>query len=422
MKIVIGGDISIAVDNERAKAAFANKRTEELFDEGVQKLFRSADERIVNLECAVTDKNTPIKKFGPNLNAPFGTGDTLRQLGVTLCAVSNNHIFDFGKAGTKDTFAELERCGLPYTGYGKNSADARKDYVIEKEGKKVAVITVCEHEYSYALESREGAREYDPYDTSDDIVNAKKTADYVIVIYHGGKEYCRYPSPRLLKLCRSMIRHGADVVLCQHSHCIGCYEKFEGGHIVYGQGNFHFAWDMPTEEKQRMWYTGLAAVVEIDENSLQFSVEPVVMKGIRLCLANSQEKQIILNELKERSRCLADGSWQEKWKAFCDSVPYYTDAIQELNIERLKEIADAVSVPLVLHGGSGLSDDDFKNTIREGIAKVNIFTDLCLAGERAMKDGAEKKLGYLETRNMKVEYIKEAVKHKMSLFGSVNKA
>lgn len=93
-----------------------------------------------------------------------------------------------------------------------------------------------------------------------------------------------------------------------------------------------------------------------------------------------------------------------------------------LNIERLKEISEEVKVPLVLHGGSGLSDDDFKNTIRNGIAKVNIFTDLCLAGERAMKDGEEKKLGYLETRNLKVEYIKEAVKHKMALFGSVNKA
>lgn len=93
-----------------------------------------------------------------------------------------------------------------------------------------------------------------------------------------------------------------------------------------------------------------------------------------------------------------------------------------LNIERLKEISGEVKVPLVLHGGSGLSDDDFKNTIRNGIAKVNIFTDLCLAGERAMKDGEEKKLGYLETRNLKVEYIKEGVKHKMALFGSVNKA
>ena len=93
-----------------------------------------------------------------------------------------------------------------------------------------------------------------------------------------------------------------------------------------------------------------------------------------------------------------------------------------LNIERLKEISGEVKVPLVLHGGSGLSDDDFKNTIRNGIAKVNIFTDLCLAGECAYKDGEEKKLGYLETRNLKVDYIKETVKHKMALFGSLNKA
>lgn len=333
MKIVIGGDISIKKDHQKAKEAFANKRTDELFDGKLQDLFHSADEAIVNLECAVTDKNTPIKKFGPNLNAPFGTGDVLKQAGVTLCAVSNNHIFDFGKAGTKDTFAELERCGLPYTGYGKNSADARKDYVIEKEGKKVAVINVCEHEYSYALENREGAREYDPYDTSDDIVNAKKTADYVIVIYHGGKEHCRYPSPRLLKLCRSMVRHGADVVLCQHSHCIGCYEEFEGGHIVYGQGNFHFAWDFPTEEEQKKWSTGLAAVINITKNGLRFSLEPVVMKGICLCLANDGERKTLLSDLEERSKSLKDGSWLNKWREFCDSVSYYTDVLQGNNID-----------------------------------------------------------------------------------------
>ena len=93
-----------------------------------------------------------------------------------------------------------------------------------------------------------------------------------------------------------------------------------------------------------------------------------------------------------------------------------------LNIERLKEIRAKIDTPLVLHGGSGLSDDDFKNTVKEGIAKVNIFTDLCLAGERATKDGLEKGIGYLETRNLKVDYIKEAVKNKIRLFGSENKA
>ena len=93
-----------------------------------------------------------------------------------------------------------------------------------------------------------------------------------------------------------------------------------------------------------------------------------------------------------------------------------------LNIERLKEIRATIDTPLVLHGGSGLSDDDFRNTIREGIAKVNIFTDLCLAGDRATTDGNAQGIGYLETRNLKVQYIKEAVKEKIRLFGSEGKA
>ena len=93
-----------------------------------------------------------------------------------------------------------------------------------------------------------------------------------------------------------------------------------------------------------------------------------------------------------------------------------------LNIERLKEIREKIDTPLVLHGGSGLSDDDFRDTVKNGIAKVNIFTDLCLAGARAMEDGLRAGLGYLEIRNLKVKYIKEAVKAKIRLFGSENKA
>lgn len=94
----------------------------------------------------------------------------------------------------------------------------------------------------------------------------------------------------------------------------------------------------------------------------------------------------------------------------------------KLDINRLKEIRAALDTPLVLHGGSGLSDDDFKNTIAGGIAKVNIFTDLCLAGNRAMEDGLHQGLAYLDIRNKKVEYIKEAVKKKILLFGSNGRA
>ena len=92
-----------------------------------------------------------------------------------------------------------------------------------------------------------------------------------------------------------------------------------------------------------------------------------------------------------------------------------------LDIERLKEIHAAIPTPLVLHGGSGLSDDDFRNTVREGISKVNIFTDLSIAGANAMKDAENAGADYLKTREMRVKYINAAVKQKIKLFGSIGK-
>ena len=89
----------------------------------------------------------------------------------------------------------------------------------------------------------------------------------------------------------------------------------------------------------------------------------------------------------------------------------------KLDLERLSDIRDALDIPLVLHGGSGLTDDDFRNSIKHGISKVNIFTDLCLAGNRAMEQGLAEGKAYLDIRNMKVEEIKEEVKKKMLVFG-----
>ena len=93
----------------------------------------------------------------------------------------------------------------------------------------------------------------------------------------------------------------------------------------------------------------------------------------------------------------------------------------KLDFERLAALRAALDVPLVLHGGSGLSDDDFRTSIAKGIAKINIFTDLCLAGNRAMAEGLSAGEAYLTIRNRKVEAIKQSVMEKMKLFGSVNR-
>ena len=320
MRLIIGGDVAVMQD---CRDLFAQKKSEALFGDVIP-LLKSADRVIVNLECAITEGDTTITKIGPNLKAPLATADVLREVGVTDCALANNHIFDFGIPGSEDTLAQLARCGIDVTGFGKNEADARRNRILTDGKVRVAVIAVCEHEYSYALPDRMGARAYDPYDTSDDIVSARGEADYVVVLYHGGKEDCPYPSPRLRKACRSMITHGADVVLCQHSHCIGCYEEFSGGHILYGQGNFHFVcreYEDPADNGE-MWNTGLLTVLEATD-TLSLSFVPYRVDGTGIRLAHPEEADKILGALSERSRSLSDGTWQEKWRAFALSHGRY---------------------------------------------------------------------------------------------------
>ncbi len=91
----------------------------------------------------------------------------------------------------------------------------------------------------------------------------------------------------------------------------------------------------------------------------------------------------------------------------------------KLDFQRLKEIRDIVSTPLVLHGGSGLSDDDFRKAIANGIAKVNIFTDINNASAQTAHDFFKEGAGMTDLMPTITEAIKEATLTKMRLFGSV---
>lgn len=94
----------------------------------------------------------------------------------------------------------------------------------------------------------------------------------------------------------------------------------------------------------------------------------------------------------------------------------------KLNFDRLAEIRARISTPLVLHGGSGLSDDDFRRCIAGGIAKVNIFTDLTLAATEGFCKGVDAGENYMKARNRKVDAIREHIVRYIRLFGSENRA
>ena len=202
MKTLFLGDLS---PTEISSPYFKKNNKEALFGDMLS-LFENSDFTFVNLECALTEVDEVIPKIGPPLKAPLEVAGVLAGIGVDLCGLSNNHIFDYGKQGVTDTINALKKAGIDYTGFGDNYGDSRCNYVYSDNNKSICVIAVCEHEYSYALEDRMGARPYDEYDTIDDIRKARKENDRVIVIYHGGKEQCRYPSPRLRKACHARMQ------------------------------------------------------------------------------------------------------------------------------------------------------------------------------------------------------------------------
>lgn len=89
-----------------------------------------------------------------------------------------------------------------------------------------------------------------------------------------------------------------------------------------------------------------------------------------------------------------------------------------LDTARLAEIAAATTVPLVLHGGSGLTDQQFKATVSGGISKINIFTDNNLAAAKAAYDHYSEKTGAFELMPHITKAVKEATINRIRVFGS----
>lgn len=95
----------------------------------------------------------------------------------------------------------------------------------------------------------------------------------------------------------------------------------------------------------------------------------------------------------------------------------------KLDFERIKAIANTIDIPLVLHGGSGLTDADFKRVIQEGISKINIFTDINVAAvEAEFEKFSSMKKGIIDLIPAAVEAVKQETIKKMKLFSSDGKA
>ena len=308
MSIIIGADI-VPVSSNRE--LFEKAEIYELIGEELFNILKKADYRIFNLEVPLTDKLSPIKKYGPLLAASCNSVAGMKEMNIDLFTLANNHIMDHGIQGFQSTLQVLDRNRISHVGAGMNLYEAQEGFYTTIKGKRFGIYACAEHEFSIAGEEQPGANPFDPLESMDHVTEMKSRCDYVIVLYHGGKEQYRYPSPNLQKTCRKLVEKGADLVICQHSHCIGCKEEYRHKTIVYGQGNFHF-----TKRDNEFWNSGL--LVQIDDYE-KVSYIPVVKFENTVRLAGKSETEIILSEFEKRSReILQDGFVENNYKMFAD--------------------------------------------------------------------------------------------------------
>lgn len=99
--------------------------------------------------------------------------------------------------------------------------------------------------------------------------------------------------------------------------------------------------------------------------------------------------------------------------------------VEKVDQVRLKKIRDLVKIPLVLHGGSGLSPATFKKAIKNGVSVINIDTNLRIAFEKAIKKTAQKERDYIDPRKIlapSTDAMQAEVEKMINIFGSRNKA
>lgn len=301
-RIMIGADL---VPTEQNYQYFKGGDAETLVGIELLKKLNSADFTIFNLEVPLADQKQPIEKCGPNLIAPTDTIKGLKPINPYFFTLANNHILDQGKQGLDSTITVLNKAEIAYAGAGSNLKEAQKPYIIAVDGIKVGIYCCAEHEFTIAEATSAGANPFDPLESLDHVSNLRKQCDYVIVLYHGGKEHYRYPSPYLQKVCRKLVEKGTDLVVCQHSHCIGAQEEWKNGRIVYDQGNF-----LIDHSESEYWKTSLLLelTLERDPDGIVADViyHPLVKCGNKVRLAEKEKAAQILSEFEERSKSILD--------------------------------------------------------------------------------------------------------------------
>lgn len=243
--LTFAGDVNFDEDSKPvARYDRENKKilggiSQDLVDE-----MNKADVFMLNNEFAYSTRGSEILEKSYTFRAHPKRVDILKEMGVDIVSLANNHALDFGQEALLDTFTTLDEAGIDYVGAGINMDRAKAPIYRTIGDTTIAYVAASHVIYAmdwYATDERPGMiGTYDPTLFLSSIEEAKKNSDFVVVYVHWGKERTHDPVDYQKNLAKKYIDAGADAVIGCHPHVMQGIEFYKGKTIAYSLGNYWF--------------------------------------------------------------------------------------------------------------------------------------------------------------------------------------
>ena len=272
------------------------------FDQELMDIMTGSDVFMLNNEFPYSDRGTPLPEKQFTFRAKPEYVSKLRDIGVDIVTLANNHVNDHGTDAMLDTFDTLETAGIPYVGAGRNIDEASSPYYMELEGVKVAFVAATQIERLASPDTVEATatapgvfRCLSPDRFIERIKDAKQNADIVVAFVHWGTEGEEDIDWLQKEQAPMYAEAGADIIIGDHPHVLQKIEYINGVPCIYSLGNYLF--------NSSTLDTGLVqATVDTQTKTLKsFRFIPAIQSGCKTKMPEDSEKDRIIRHMRELS-------------------------------------------------------------------------------------------------------------------------
>ena len=288
----------------------------------VAPLMHDADLAVINLETAVTDAGMIHPRKPYTLRSSPDVLSGLREAGVGLAGLANNHVFDYTDGGLARMIELVDAAELPRVGAGRNWDEAVEPRIVDLNGLRVAIIaatSITGRPYQAGDGDAYEGDDLPPYYTADpgegshpgalrlgqdnlleSLARADRAgADVTVLLAHGGTQYSRDESPFIRDMARFAIDHGVDLVVGHHPHVIQAIETYRGVPILYSVGNLAF------DQQFAETFPALVVEARLTKNRApEVAVRPIYLDDFTPRALAGDEAVRALRDLAARSAAL----------------------------------------------------------------------------------------------------------------------